>query len=235
MSGLCFGPSNIKQGMGELLAVSAGNFSEWLRGAEASLQSGQGGTAVPCGTCTACCRSSMFVHIGPEETQTIQRIPRALLFAAPGRPKGHLVMGYNHRGHCPMLLADKCSIYEHRPQTCRTYDCRIFAATGVPVEPQNQADIPQRAQAWRFDYETKESRQEHKTMQAAAAFLQKNASLFPPGSLPTHPAQLAAASGKSDALIAQAIVTALNQPGTSSKRGGRPARALRYTNGKNCT
>ena len=25
----------------------------------------------------------------------------------------------------------RCSIYEHRPRTCRTYDCRIFPATGL--------------------------------------------------------------------------------------------------------
>ena len=88
----------------ESLAVPAGDFSEWLRDAEASLQSGTGATAVPCGVCTACCRSSMFIHINPEETQTIPRIPRALLFDAPGLPKGHLVMGYNDKGHCPILV-----------------------------------------------------------------------------------------------------------------------------------
>ncbi len=64
----------------------------------------------------------MFVHIKPDETQTLRRIPRALLFPAPGLPKGHRVMGYDDRGYCPMLVDDKCSIYEDRPQACRTYD-----------------------------------------------------------------------------------------------------------------
>ena len=36
-------------------------------------------------------------------------------------------MGYDERGHCPMLVDGDCSIYEHRPRTCRTYDCRVFA------------------------------------------------------------------------------------------------------------
>jgi Fe-S-cluster containining protein len=208
----------------------AGDFSEWLRGAEASLQSGTGAAAVPCGVCTACCRSSMFIHINPEEMETIQRIPRALLFAAPGLPKGHLVMGYNDEGHCPMLVDNKCSIYEYRPQTCRSYDCRVFAATGISVD-RDQSDIAHRVNAWAFDYESEESRQEHSTLKDATAFLQKNDHLFPPGTLPTRPAQLAvlavgiyrifAASTndatKPDAEIAADILIALNEPQTSSK------------------
>jgi len=219
--------------------VPAGNFSEWLRGAEASLRSGKGGTAVPCGACTACCRSSMFIHIKPEETETIQRIPRALLFPAPGLPKGHVLMGYDEQGHCPMLVDNQCSIYVDRPQTCRSYDCRIFAATGVPVDQQTQAEIAHRVQAWVFHYECEESRLEHTILKDAAAFLQKNGDLFPQGSLPAHPAQLAAlavriyrlfsgatakmSSGRSampDAVIAHAIMTALKEPEPFSTSGG---------------
>jgi len=220
----------------EPVGVPAGNFSEWLRGAEVSLRSGKGGTAVPCGDCTACCRSSMFIHIKPEETQTIQRIPRALLFPAPGLPEGHVLMGYSDNGHCPMLVDNKCSIYEYRPQTCRSYDCRVFTATGVPVDQQIQSEIAHRVNAWVFNYESEESRKEHMVLKDAAAFLRKNGDLFPHGSLPTHPAQLAAlavriysvfadatakmnngASAMSDAVIAQAIMTALNEPETLSK------------------
>lgn len=95
----------------------------------------------------------MFVHIGPEETETIRRIPRALLFPAPGRPKGHFVLGYDERGHCPMLVDERCSIYDHRPRTCREYDCRVFAATGVVPD---QPDIAQRAAEWEFEHDTGE-------------------------------------------------------------------------------
>jgi Fe-S-cluster containining protein len=203
----------------------AGDFSEWLRDAEASLQSGTGAVAVACGTCTACCRSAMFIHINPEETQTIQRIPRALLFEAPGLPKGHLVMGYNDKGHCPMLVDDKCSIYEYRPQTCRSYDCRVFAATGIPVD-RDQPDIAHRVNAWMFNYESEEGRREHGTLKQAATFLQKNGHLFPPETLPTRPAQLAAlaimiyrivaantnGATKPAAEIAADILVALNEP-----------------------
>jgi Fe-S-cluster containining protein len=178
----------------------------------------------------------MFIHIQPEETKTIQRTPRALLFPAPGLPEGHVLMGYNDQGHCPMLVDNQCSIYEDRPQTCRSYDCRIFAATGVPVDQQTQPDIAQRVKTWVFNYENEESRKEHRILKEAAAFLQRNADLFPQGSLPSHPAQLAAlavriyrvfsgttakvnngASAMSDAAIAHAILTALNEPETASK------------------
>ena len=210
--------------------MPAGNFSEWLRGTEAALRSGKGGAEVPCGDCTACCRSSLFVHIRPEETQTIQRIPRALLFPAPSLPKGHVLMGYNDQGHCPMLVDNQCSIYEHRPQTCRTYDCRAFAATGIPVDQPTQVDIAHRVQQWVFHYESEESREEQAILQEAAAFLLKNRDLFPRRSLPTHPGQLPAVavriyrlfagimararhdtSAMPDAVIAHAIVTALHE------------------------
>ncbi|MFA6001077.1 MAG: hypothetical protein WC828_03075 [Thermoleophilia bacterium] len=34
-------------------------------------------------------------------------------------------------GCCPMLIDGGCSIYEHRPLTCRIYDSRVFAAAGI--------------------------------------------------------------------------------------------------------
>jgi hypothetical protein len=178
----------------------------------------------------------MFIHIRPEETQTIRRIPRALLFPAPGLPKGHVLMGYDDQGCCPMLVEGECSIYEDRPQTCRDYDCRVFAATGVSVDRQTQAEIADRVKAWAFTYEKEESREEHRMVKAAAAFLEENRDLFPPGSLPGYPVQLAALavricrlfSGKatrmheagsavSDAAMVQAILTALSEPETPLK------------------
>ena len=83
---------------------------------------------VPCGSCVACCRSSMFIQIEPDEKRTIARIPRELLFPAPGRPKGHWVMGYDEAWRCPMLVEERCSIYEDPPRTCRMFDCRVMAA-----------------------------------------------------------------------------------------------------------
>ena len=106
----------------------------------------QAESAVPCDGCTACCRSAQFVHIGPEETDTLARIPAELLVPAPGQP-GHRVMGYDERGHCPMLVDGACSIYAHRPKTCRTYDCRIYAAAGVET---GRPEIDARVRQWQL-------------------------------------------------------------------------------------
>lgn len=40
-----------------------------------------------------------------------------------------------------------CRIYDHRPRTCRSYDCRVFAATGIePDQPLVAAWVG----TWRF-------------------------------------------------------------------------------------
>jgi Fe-S-cluster containining protein len=118
--------------------------SEWLDQFDARAEND-----VPCGACTACCTSSQFVHIEPDEVDTLARIPAELRFPAPGLPKGHVVLGYDERGHCPMLVDGRCSIYEHRPRACRAYDCRIFAVTGV--EPEGQPAIAARVREWRVE------------------------------------------------------------------------------------
>jgi Fe-S-cluster containining protein len=137
-----------------------------------------------------CCRSSYFIHIRPEETQTITRINRKLLFPAPGLAKGNVLLGYDKDGHCPMLIDNKCSIYEHRPLTCRSYDCRIFTATGIVAGDDDKAMINQHIQHWKFSYPTKRNRNQHLAVQAAAKFLQERAECFP-GGVPSNPSQLA--------------------------------------------
>src|SRR5262245_47949648 len=92
---------------------------------------GERSSDVPCGGCTACCSSSQFVLIEPDEAETLAHVPGPLLFPAPGRPDGHVLLGYDDRGRCPMLGDDGCTIYAHRPRACRTYDCRVLAAAGV--------------------------------------------------------------------------------------------------------
>jgi Fe-S-cluster containining protein len=129
--------------------LDAGDLREWLGELAAALR-GEGETDVPCAGCTACCEASQFVHIAPDEVDALAHIPSALLFPAPGAPDGHLVMGYDEHGRCPMLIDGGCSIYEHRPRTCRTYDCRVFAATGVEPSGASQAAVAARARRWRF-------------------------------------------------------------------------------------
>ena len=119
---------------------------------------GAGGSNVPCDGCTACCRSSQFIDIAPDETDTLVHVPAELLFPAPGRPAGHVVLGYDETGCCPMLIDNRCSIYEHRPQTCRTYDCRVLTAARVELDDETKALIAERTQRWRFGYPNPDDR-----------------------------------------------------------------------------
>jgi len=146
--------------------LDAGPFSTWLTSMTAALRD-EGDADVPCDGCTACCTASQFVTIGPDETDTIAHIPDALLFAAPGRPR-HFVLGYDERGHCPMLVDAGCGIYEHRPRACRTYDCRIFAAAGVEIEEPGKRRLAHRVAQWRFTYDGADDRRRHAAVLAAA-------------------------------------------------------------------
>jgi len=172
--------------------LDAGDLSAWMAGMGAALR-GERAADVPCGTCTACCTSSQFVHIGPDETDTLAHVPAALLFPAPRLPRGHMLLGYDERGHCPMLVDGRCSIYEHRPRTCRTYDCRIFPAAGLDAadDGDSKALIAQRARRWRFSLPTQADRDQHEAIQRAADFLARHAHRLPAGAVPPSTTQLA--------------------------------------------
>jgi hypothetical protein len=150
--------------------LPAGNLSVWLGGMRAALR-GEAAADVPCGGCTACCTASQFIHIGPDETDTLAHIPAPLLFSAPRLPRGHVLLGYDGRGHCPMLVEGRCSIYEHRPRTCRTYDCRIFTVTGLAVDDgdRGKEGIARQARRWRFSLPTPDDRRRQDAVLTAVA------------------------------------------------------------------
>jgi Fe-S-cluster containining protein len=170
--------------------LPAGDFSAWANEMQGALR-GERDSVVSCGGCTACCTSSQFIHIAADERETLARIPKQLLFPAPRMPRGHVLLGYDERGHCPMLIDGKCSIYEHRPRTCRTYDCRIFPATGLRVDDDDKALIDQRAQHWQFSYPTAADRTQHDAARAAATFLREHPAVFADGDPPATATQLA--------------------------------------------
>ena len=173
--------------------LAAGPFAAWLDRMQQALRDG-GGSDVPCNGCTACCTSSQFVHIEPDETDTLARIPAELRFPAPGRPRGHVVLGYDERGHCPMLVDGGCSIYEHRPRTCRTYDCRVFAATGIELDDDSQAEIAAQVRRWRFDHLDQRDRDRQAAVLAAARVVAAEQ----PGSSPTQRAVAAVRRAEAD-------------------------------------
>ena len=152
--------------------LDAGDFGNWL-GEIGSALRGDSNSDVPCGGCTACCTSSQYIHVGPEEVETLAHIPAALLFAAPNLPQGHLLMGFNQHGHCPMLIDNRCSIYDHRPRTCRTYDCRVFTASGLEPDDERKVLTTERVRRWRFSYADDAARAEHAEVVEAAASISK--------------------------------------------------------------
>ncbi len=163
--------------------MDAGNFGSWLLQMQGALR-GEHGSDVPCNGCTACCTSSQFVHIGPDETDALAHIPPELLFPAPRLPRGHMLLGYDERGRCPMLIDNRCSIYEHRPVTCRTYDCRVFAASELSVDDdEDKALIARQVRRWRFGFPTQADRDQHDAVRAAAAYLRAHPDVVPGGAV----------------------------------------------------
>jgi Fe-S-cluster containining protein len=174
---------------GDKQHFKAGIFSAWLRRTRVMLLK-DSGVSVPCGLCRGCCTSSKFVHIRPEEVQTLSRIPDELLFAAPFLPKGTMVLGYDKNGHCPMLIENRCSIYEYRPLTCRNYDCRIFCAAGI-LPDKNDSRIRKQVQSWQFSYPYANEHALHKAVRDGARFITHHAGNFPGKRIPTDLGQLA--------------------------------------------
>jgi hypothetical protein len=70
-----------------------------------------------------------------------------------------------------MLVNEGCSIYEHRPRTCRNYDCRVIAAAGLADDVDGKALISSAAQSWRFDPVVDTQLQ---AIRAAATFLREH-------------------------------------------------------------
>jgi uncharacterized protein len=200
--------------------LEAGEFGAWLAATRRALRH-EADAGVPCGDCCACCSTSHFVHIGPDEAETLAEVPGELLFAAPGMPAGHVVLPFDARGRCPLLdEGGRCTIYAQRPLTCRTYDCRVFAAAGLDAD---REEITARALRWRFTCPAPEDSALQAAVAAAAHWISAHAAAFPGGAVPDDPAQLAvlavrvagvfvpdgpAAAGADDAMIAAAIVEA---------------------------
>ncbi len=175
--------------------LHAGPFSLWLRRMRTALVH-ETGMDVPCATCNACCRASYFIHIRSKEKETIRHIPKKILFPAPRSAQGDVLLGYNEHGHCPMLIDNRCSVYGHRPITCRTYDCRIFSAAGLSADDNDismrSREIPQ----WRFSYPNPLDLRQHSAVKAAGRFLQQHGRELPDELVPANAIQLALLSIK---------------------------------------
>lgn len=175
--------------------IEAGSFGVWLQQMIASLR-GKGGTDVPCGECVGCCISGYPVplrstdaleDVVPHEQVLVMSPSAKMLLALPD-------------GTCPMLKNRQCSIYERRPETCRDYDCRIFAAAGIDAGGPERKVINERVRAWRFTYETPQELRVHDAIKAAATFIRQNGAAFA-GGAPTAATGSAVLAVKSFALF----------------------------------
>lgn len=77
----------------------------------------RGSVAVPCGDCSACCRAFANIPLGTLDDASLYRTRDH---------HGAVVLERHDDGSCIYLVNNQCSIYDRRPHTCRTFDCRIF-------------------------------------------------------------------------------------------------------------
>ena len=196
--------------------IPAGPFSSWLREMRAAL-AGNAGMNVACGSCRGCCTSSYFIKVRAHEHDALASIGADKLRPLPGDPKGAQLMGFDENGHCFMYSKGNCTIYAHRPETCRTYDCRVFTAASMTAG-EGKTEINERIASWRFDYSGAHDREEHRAVTAAANFLRQHVVRFPGGYVPSRPSDIAVLAVKtyqvfldpppSDAEISAAIIKA---------------------------
>ncbi len=184
-------------------SVAAGPFGAWLARARAALR-GEAGNEVPCGDCVGCCTSSYYIPLRPLDVAVLEQVPAAFLTKSQDHPDSHWLMGYRPNGHCPMFTAQACSVYATRPQTCRDYDCRVFAAAGIDAGGAGKDTINRRIRAWAFTYTDDAERAAHAAVRQAALFVQANRELFPGGFVPATPMGLAVLSIKVYGIFAAA-------------------------------
>jgi Fe-S-cluster containining protein len=195
---------------------AAGPFSDWLRAMRGAL-AGSTGMDVACGDCRGCCTSSYFIKVRAHEAAALEHIGADNLRPVPDASNGSMLMGFDEQGHCFMFANGNCSIYSHRPETCRTYDCRVFTAAGMNAGP-DKREINERIASWRFDYPSARDEVEHRAVTAAANFIRQHVIRFPGGRVPSRPSEVAVLAVKtyevfldpppSDAEIAEAIINA---------------------------
>jgi uncharacterized protein len=162
-------------------------FAAWLRATIDTLEKDVPAD-VPCGSCNACCRTFHQIHLRPGEKRARKRLPKDFLSPAPGLPPGYILLGYTADGACPVLVGGRCTIYEDRPLVCRTYDCRIYAATEVPPD---RAEIATRVRRWRFSYPGDEDRELHEAVLAAARFIRERSECLPSEAARRQPVRVA--------------------------------------------
>jgi uncharacterized protein len=159
----------------------AGEFGQWLDGFRTACADGRA-VDVPCGTCVACCTSGKLIPVEPDEGAALAAVGPEGLVAMPGQP-GEYALRHDASGRCAQLREDGCQVYADRPRACRTYDCRIFPATGVAPDAPLIAEV---AALWHFTYGSAASRRRHSDVRTAAVLLGFPGGLTAPASPTQH-------------------------------------------------
>lgn len=156
--------------------VDAGSFGQWLAAMRAVLR-GERDADVPCDDCVGCCISSYPIPLRPEDARARAEVPEEFLLGTMAAGE-RWMMGFREDGSCPFMETGRCGIYTDRPQTCRDYDCRIYAAAGL-VPDGNRAIIERRVKQWDFSFTSDEEREAAAAVRRTARFIQENAARFP--------------------------------------------------------
>jgi hypothetical protein len=101
-------------------------------------------STVPCGTCSACCRSDFDINLETQDDPTLYQ-------TQVGPKTGQLSLAKTPDGACVYLQNDKCSIYDRRPNVCRSFDCRPDVLCGLKT-----SDLSNQAAWAKFDFTYKE-------------------------------------------------------------------------------
>jgi hypothetical protein len=148
-----------------LAALDAGRPAVWYA-QRVITKTVTGEASVPCGTCTACCRTYSAVVLQPgEPTEGLKLVPgtRQLQKQADGM-------------RCVHLMDDgKCEVYERRPRACRDYDCRAWYFAGVmpPADDDKVEPLRRAIRRWRTHIETEDDALILYAMRRAAAALRQ--------------------------------------------------------------
>jgi hypothetical protein len=141
-----------------LPARSMGSVATVLRQCNRNIRDGD--ASVPCGACTACCRApTLAVDLVGDE---------------PSRYRCHLdrdgsrhILDKNPDGSCVYLVDGRCSIYHDRPKSCRRYDCRPYALTGVL--PCDDPVVIEAINQWRVEHKTTDDKDAALALRLAVA------------------------------------------------------------------
>lgn len=107
-----------------------GSIAEWGQRLMANAATMSPTRPVPCGSCNACCRHPhLQADLTPEE---LADFPEAQPHDALG-----WVLPKKPNGECVHFVDGRCGIYDRRPISCRSYDCRAHLFGLQPVVSNN--------------------------------------------------------------------------------------------------